>query len=123
MADKYPSAAYGLLLTAGILDIINGALAVFMVGWLWLPFGYWGDLGGFLIIATCMIWFIIWGVLFILSAMWVKTGDKDKVHKGAVLGLVASILGGFNIISLIGAILAFTWKPPAPAYVPPPPPT
>ncbi len=69
-----------------------------------------------------VIWFIIWGVLMILSAQWVKTGDPEKVHKGAVLGLIASILGGLNVISLIGAILAFTWKPPAPITQPPPPP-
>ncbi len=135
MTEEYPRGAYLLLLIGGILEIIVGitvilaaamymmvvaesGMTIFTVGQ--MPGEWMFELG-----AVCWIlyilWFLIWGALIILSAKWVKTGNPEGVHKGAILGLIASILG-FNIISLIGAILAFTWKSPQPAVAAPPPP-
>ncbi len=118
MAETYPTAAYLLLLIGGILELIVAVPYAILMGIGGAALFFFG--GVFLII--CGAWFLIWSILQIVAAMWVKSGQKDTVHKGAVLGLIASILGGFNIISLIGAILAFTWKPPAPVVAPPPPP-
>ncbi len=118
MTENYPKAAYLLLLIGGILELIAAVpYAILMgIGGTMMFF-----LGGALLI-VCGVWFLIWSILQIVAAIWVKSGQRDTVHKGAVLGLIAAILGGFNIISLIGAILAFSWKPPAPVMVPPPPP-
>ena len=121
MANDYPTGAYLLLLIGGILELIGAIAWAAMVGisgaatMMFLP-----ALGA--VILVCAVWFLIWSILIIVAAMWVKTGDPDKVHKGAVLGLVSSILAGINIISLIGAILAFGWKKKAPVVAPPPPP-
>ncbi len=137
MADEYPRGAYLLLLIGGILEIIVGitvvlAAAVYLMVASYSAPGRIMALGqgmdmlpmmwGAACIVIYILWFIIWGSLMIVAARWIKTGNADNVHKGAILGLIASILG-MNIISLIGAILAFTWKPPQTAeYVPPPPP-
>ncbi len=135
MAEDYPRGAYLLLLIGGILEIIVGVSVVLAAAMFMLvesassPYML-GQMPWFLPMysAVCIVvdilWFLIWGVLMIVAARWVKTGNPDTVHKGAILGLVASLLG-LNLISLIGAILAFVWKPPAPAQgpeVPPPPP-
>lgn len=137
MTEEYPRGAYLLLLIGGILEIIVGvsvvlAATMFLVVESSSSSYMLGQMPGFMPIysAVCLVvdilWFLIWGVLMIIAAKWVKTGNQDKVHKGAILGLIASILG-LNLISLIGAILALTWKPPlqeqAQGYnVPPPPP-
>ena len=125
MAENYPTAAYLLLLIGGILELIGIIPYIAFVGIAGGGLFFIGSVAGVVgmaILAVCLIWFLIWSILQIMAAMWVKKGDRESVHKGAVWGLIASILGGFNIISLIGAILAFTWKPPAPVVVPPPPP-
>ena len=137
MVDEYPRGAYLLLLIGGILEIIVGITVVLAASVYMLVASYAGPakilvLGqgigempmmfGEVCLVIYILWFIIWGALMIVSAKWIKTGNADKVHKGAVLGLISSILG-MNIISLIGAILAFTWKPPQPSVVPPPPPS
>lgn len=123
MAEKYPSGAYLLLLIGGILGLLGGILTVLAIGmtaqgnvtviFMFIP------LTGAMAI-VCAIWPLIWSILIIVAATMVKKGDKESVRKGAILGLIASILG-VNIISLIGAILAFMWKPPAPPVTPPPP--
>ncbi len=121
MTEEYPVAAFWLLLIGGILELIGAigwAIIMGIVGvstMMIMPIA-----GGMFMM--CAVWFFIWDILIILSAVWVKTGDPDKVHKGATLGLISSILAGINIISLIGAILAFGWKKKAPVAVPPPPP-
>ena len=138
MVDEYPRGAYLLLLIGGILEIIAGITVVLAAGMYLMVSSYSGVitslrtysisptvmpaiLPGVACIVVYLIWFIVWGVLIILSAMWVKTGDPEKVHKGGILGLISSILGG-NIISLIGAILALIWKKPQTTTLPPPPP-
>ncbi len=135
MAEEYPRGAYLLLLIGGIIEIVVGitvifaaavymmvvaesGMTIFTVGQ--MP-GEWMLEFGAVCWIIYILWFTIWGALIILSAKWVKTGNLDEVHKGAILGLIASILG-FNIISLIGAILAFTWKESSPVVAAPPPP-
>ncbi len=128
MAENYPTAAFALLLVAGIIELISIIpLAIYGTAMI-AGFSTIG-LGGIAtaIIAVCIVWFLIMGILLILSATWTKTGDKDKVHKGGILGLIAAILGigpyGLTLIlGIIGAVLALTWKPPAPVVAPPPPP-
>ena len=126
MADDYPNGAYLLLLIAGILELIYAAVAVFFVS-ISLIVPIEGMMMG-VIIGICVVWFLIWGILLILSAVWVKSGDPDKVHKGGIMGLISAILGapGFYglvfILGLIGAILALTWKKQPRMAAPPPPP-
>ena len=73
-------------------------------------------------------WFIIAHLIIIIGAFKIKSGDPSSVRTGGILVLIFSILGGLNILALIGGILALTWKPPqkaapvkAPAPPPPPP--
>ena len=113
--------AYILLLIGGVLEIIVGitvimAAAVYMMVESVSSSVYLGQIPfmpmmyGMVCIVTYLIWFFLWGILMIVSARWIKTGRPEMIHKGAVLGLISSILG-LNIISLIGAILALMWKP------------
>ena len=119
MANDYPTGAFVLLLIGGILELAYAALPGMMAGMI----GLGGFLGGAMLFAVCAGWFILWAILTILAAIWAKSGDQDKVHKAGILGIVAFILGGFNILTLIGAILALIWKKKtAPVAAPPPPP-
>ncbi len=119
MTEEYPTAAFWLLLIGGILELIGVVPYVLLMALAGggIFFGFYGW-----ILIVCGIWFLIWAILMIIAAVWVKTGETEEVHKGAVLGLIASILGGINIFALIGAILAFSWKKKAPMIIAPPPP-
>jgi hypothetical protein len=64
------------------------------------------------ILGICIVWFLLWGILMIVSSLWVKTGEPQKVRKGGILGLISSILGA-NILGIIGAIVALIWKQPS----------
>jgi len=129
MGDEYPAGGYILLLVGGILEILGG-ISILAAGLVFTMVSSAGPGPGpepfpLFFGLTCVIAQAIWvlgmGVASIIAAKRVRTGNPEAVHSGAVLGIVASILG-LNIISLIGAILAYVWKPPATNYVPPPPP-
>lgn len=116
MADK-PTAAFILSLIGGIFIIIVGlvtiALGSFIGG---LGFGT----GGAVVAGIGAIG-LICGLLTILGAVWINSGEQGKVRNGSILVLIFSILslifaatGGFVIgflLGLIGAILGLTWKP------------
>ena len=127
MSEK-PSAAFVLSLIAGIFILIGG-LAIAAVGAIFVFLPVAGAA-----IAAIGVFGIICGLLTILGAIWINSGQKDKVRNGAILVLIFSILswvgaiGGFFLgflLGLIGSILALTWNPPATQTTqsPPPPPT
>ena len=116
MAEK-PTAAFALSLIGGIFILLGGLVYVALgsaVGS--LGFGFGGS-----VIAGLGAFGLICGILIILGAVWINSGEKDKVRNGAILVLIFSILswlggaGGFFIgflLGLIGAILGLTWNPP-----------
>jgi len=130
MADK-PTAAFALSLIGGIFILLGGIVYVALgsaVGG--LGFGLGGS-----IIAGLGVFGLICGILTILGAVWINSGEKGKVRTGSILVLIFSILswlggaGGFFIgflLGLIGAILGLTWNPPTATTTqtptPPPPP-
>lgn len=92
-----------LALIGGILTILSGvwwligagALATLYatlgMGWL----GGIGFVGGIL--------YLVFGVLSIVAAFMMK--HPEKVKTGGILALIFGILGGFNILTIIGGIL------------------
>ena len=131
MAEK-PTAAFVLSLIGGILillggifgaiiGIIGGAAMSIVPGFGWLSG---------LIIALGILG-LIFGIIVILGAVMINSGERGKVRTGSILVLIFSILslfvggtGGFIIgfiLSLIGSILGLTWKPSEEAPPPPPP--
>ena len=130
MADK-PTAAFVLSLIGGIFIVIGGLVYIGLGSAIGsLGFGLGGS-----IVAAVGVFGLICGLLTILGAVWINSGEKDKIRNGAILVLVFSILswvgsfGGFFIgflLGLIGAILGLTWNPPtmtstAPTAPPAPP--
>ncbi len=107
MGEK-PTAAWVLSLIGGILGFISSLIAALggtaaiaatpMPGWL-------AGVG----VAVCY-WFVI-AHLIIIGALKIKSGEPKAVKTGGTIVLIFSIPGGFNILSLIGGILALTWKP------------
>jgi hypothetical protein len=125
MAEK-PTAAFVLSLIGGIF-ILLGGVVITAVSSILLFFPVAGA-----VVAAIGIFGLICGILTILGAIWINTGEKDKVRMGSILVLIFSILswigagGGFFIgfiLGLIGAILGLTWNPPATEQPPPPPPS
>jgi len=131
LAEK-PTAAFVLSLIGGILillggifgaiiGIIGGAAMSIIPGFGWLSG---------LIIALGILG-LIFGIIVILGAVMINSGERGKVRTGSILVLIFSILslfvggtGGFIIgfiLSLIGSILGLTWKPSEEAPPPPPP--
>ena len=131
MAEK-PTAAFVLSLIGGILillggifgaiiGIIGGAAMSIVPGFGWLSG---------LIIALGILG-LIFGIIVILGAVMINSGERGKVRTGSILVLIFSILslfvggtGGFIIgfiLSLVGSILGLTWKPSEEAPPPPPP--
>lgn len=121
MAEK-PTAAFVLSLIGGIFTLLGGiVIAAVSSIFFFLPVA-----GA--AIAAVGIFGLICGVLVILGAVWINSGEKDKVRTGSILVLIFSILawigaaGGFVIgflLGLIGAILGLTWNAPATQNPPP----
>lgn len=114
-------------------SIVVAALASFLGAAVMLvPF-----VGGFgaLIIAFGIVG-LIFGIIIIVGATMINSGDPSRVRTGSIIVLIFSILslivsgGGFVIgfiLALIGSILGLVWKPSEresyrPSYPPPPPP-
>lgn len=75
------------------------------------------------IVAILGILGMVFGILVIVGAMMVNSGEPGKVKTVSILGLVFGILslfvagGGFFIgfiLCLVGGVLGLTWKPEAP---------
>ena len=127
-----PTAAFALSLVGAIFMILGGLVSVILT----MLFG------GFFSIVPGMEWFgglmiilgilgLIFGILVLVGAIMIYSGERDKVRTGSILVLVFSILnlifgsGGFFIgfiLGLIGGILGLVWKPEARGEAPPPPP-
>lgn len=125
MSEK-PTAAFILSLIGGIFILIGG-LVIAAVGAIVLFVPVAGAA-----ITAIGIFGLVCGLLTILGAIWINSGEKNKVRNGAILVLIFSILswfgaaGGFIIgflLGLIGSILALTWNPPPTQRTEPPPPT
>ena len=131
MAEK-PTAAFVLSLIGGIfillggiygaiIGIIGGAAMSVIPGFEWLS--------GLIIMLGILG--LIFGIIVILGAVMINSGERGKVRTGSILVLIFSILslfvggtGGFVIgfiLSLVGSILGLTWKPSEEAPPPPPP--
>jgi hypothetical protein len=93
-----PSAAYYLTLIGGILGIIAGI---------------------FLIFALVGVWIIVANALMIMYAQRLMAEPKEHSKYGTYI-LILSILGGINLLCLIGGILAMTYQP-LPSIQPTPP--
>jgi len=131
MAEK-PTAAFVLSLTGGIFILLGGIIATYI--WI-IGSAAMSIIPGFglfsgLIIALGILG-LIFGIIVILGAIMINSGEREKVRTGSILVLIFSILslfvggtGGFIIgfiLSLIGSILGLTWKPSEEAPPPPPP--
>jgi len=130
--SEKPTAAFALSLVGAIFIILGGLFsavigtmvggAVGMMGFEWF--------GGLIIVLGILG--LVFGILTLVGAIMINTGEKDKVRTGSIIVLVFSILslfvggtGGFIIgfiLCLIGSILGLTWKPSAVEAPPPPPP-
>ena len=131
MGEK-PTAAFALSLVGAILMILGGLayaiLASIAGGFISIVPGMeW--LGGLLIIMGILG--LIFGIIVLVGAIMIYSGERGKVRTGSILVLIFSILnlifggGGFYIgfiLGLIGGILGLVWKPEARAEAPPPPP-
>ncbi|WFO75199.1 hypothetical protein J4526_09035 [Desulfurococcaceae archaeon MEX13E-LK6-19] len=108
MGEK-PTAAWVLSLIGGILgflgSLIYAIIGTAAVATMPMP-GWLAGVG----IAVCY-WFVIAHLIIIIGALKIKSGEPKAVKTGGTLVLIFSILGGFNILALIGGILALTWKP------------
>jgi MFS family permease len=112
-----PTAAFVLLLIGGVLIVIGGLVVVAAGGLIPIPM-----IGG--LVTILGILGIVFGILVIVGAVMVNSGEPGKVKTGSILGLIFGILslfvagGGFFIgfiLCLVGGILGLTWKPEAPA--------
>jgi hypothetical protein len=126
MADK-PTAAFVLSLIGGIFILIGG-LSYIALGSVIGGLGF--GLGG-VALAGIGVFGLICGLLTILGAVWINSGEQGKVRNGSILVLIFSILsfvgaaGGFFLgflLGLIGAILGLTWKPSTTGTTATPPP-
>jgi hypothetical protein len=125
MAEK-PTAAFALSLIGGIFILLGGIVYAAAGSWV-------GSLGfglGASVLVGLGVFGLICGILTILGAVWINSGEKSKVRTGSILVLIFSILswigaaGGFVIgflLGLIGAILGLTWNPSTPEQKAPPP--
>ncbi|MEM2176747.1 MAG: DUF6114 domain-containing protein [Archaeoglobaceae archaeon] len=130
MGEK-PTAAFILSLIGGILILLAGIVFAVVFGILGAALsivpGIGVPLGGFLI--GVGILGLIFGILVIVGALMINSGEKGRVTTGSIIVLVFSILslfvvgGGFIIgfiLGLIGGILGLVWKPTEAPQAPPP---
>jgi hypothetical protein len=137
-----PTAAFALSLVGAIFIIINAVLmligGLFIAGmageyseWLGMIPGAGSMVGAYItIILIIAIVGLIFGILVLVGATMINSGEKSKVRTGSIMVLIFSILSLFTasgfyigfILGLIGGILGLIWKPEARAEAPPPPP-
>jgi len=113
MAEK-PTAAFVLILITGLIVatiVAMGAtaLALFGLGWL----------GGVVMVIGVLQ--LIFAIIILVGAIQINSGKPGKVKTWSIVVLILSIIclisgRGFYIgpiLSLVGAILGLTWRPPA----------
>jgi len=130
MADK-PTTAFVLSLIGGIFIILGGLVYMVVFSILGGLFSFLGFAGlGIGLVALGALG-LIWGILVIVGATMMNSGNPARVRTGSILVLIFSILswfgaiGGFFLgflLGLIGAILGLAWKPERPPMTVPPPP-
>jgi hypothetical protein len=124
-----PGSAYGLSLTGGIFILLGGILAIILdvfAGTTLFLFG----LGGLGMAAVALgVFGLVCGIIIIVGAEMMNSGDIGRVRTGSILVLVFSILswfgsfGGFIIgfiLALIGSIMGLAWHPLGQVYAPQP---
>ncbi len=125
--SERPTAAFVLSLISGILILLTGILMLVAAGLIGsiseglipgMPYPL--ELLGSLIMVIGVIG-LIFGIIVLVGASMIYSGEPSKVRIGSILVLIFSILslfivgGGFFIgfiLGLIGGILGLTWKPP-----------
>ncbi|MDA4126068.1 MAG: zinc ribbon domain-containing protein [Thaumarchaeota archaeon] len=119
MADR-PTAAFVLSLIGGIITLILGSIAG--AGFAAGLFGL-GTASLSVAIGAAIIFLVvglICGILIIVGAVLQYSEDKSRVRTGSIVVLVFTLVGipftffGLiigGIMSIIGAVLGFTWKP------------
>jgi hypothetical protein len=127
-AEDYPTGAVLLLTIAGILEILSGivlGVSLFYGGGfsfthsLPYPFSSVMEADEFYFLAV--IFFLGSGYMMLQAVGELKSGNPRFVRSGAIMALVASIIG-LNILAFLGAILAFKWRPaPREMFLLPPP--
>lgn len=126
--SERPTAAFVLSLISGILVLLTGILMlvaadlISSLGGGHMPgMPYPPELIGSLITVIGVVG-LIFGILILVGATMIYSGEPSKVRIGSILVLIFSILslltvgGGFFIgfiLGLIGGILGLIWKPPA----------
>ena len=130
MGEK-PTAAFVLSLLAAIFIILGGLVYLALGAWLGSAIDFVGLGGWGYSLMIFGVLGLVWGILTLIGAVMINSGEPGKVKTGAILVLIFSIIswfgaaGGFFIgflLGLIGAILGLTWKPERSATAPPPPP-
>ncbi|MEM3769977.1 MAG: hypothetical protein QXG76_02160 [Candidatus Bathyarchaeia archaeon] len=140
-----PTVAFALSLVGAILIIIQSVLVLVYAIFLSMVGGFIGQFAGmvpgmegvsgaigafFLMFLIICIVGLVFGILVLVGALMINSGEKDKVRKGSIMVLIFSILSLFTasgfyigfILALIGGILGLIWKPEARVEAPPPPP-
>lgn len=131
MGEK-PTAAFALSLVGAIFIILGGLVYMVLFSFIGGAFDFIGMGGVGDIFVIMGVLGLIWGILVLVGAIMMNSGDPGKVRTGSILVLIFSIIswfgaaGGFFIgflLGLIGAILGLTWHPSqTQRNVPPPPP-
>ncbi|MEM3142407.1 MAG: DUF4064 domain-containing protein [Zestosphaera sp.] len=128
MSEK-PTAAFVLSLISGILVLLTALIMFVAASLLSSVSGEFPEVPGMpypleLVgtwIAIIGVVGLVFGVLIIVGAVLIYSGNPGRVKTGSILVLIFSILslftvgGGFFIgfiLGLIGGILGLTWKPP-----------
>lgn len=129
--EEKPTAAFVLSLLAAIFIIIGGLFYVVLFSWIGGALDFFGMGGSGYSFVIIGVLGLVWGILTLIGAIMINSGDKNKVRTGSILVLIFSIIswfgaaGGFFIgflLGLIGAILGLTWHPSKSERAPPPPP-
>jgi len=101
MSEK-PTAAIVLALIGGVLGVIIAfiLLAIPILG----------------------LWVLICNIIIIVGGILMNSDNPSTIKAGAILTLIFGIIGGINIIAIIGGALGLAWTPPSerqPAQPPP----
>jgi hypothetical protein len=120
-----PGSAYGLSLVGGIFILLGGIVTLVFDVILGVGLSLFG-LGGIGIVSIALgVLGLVWGILVLVGAEMMNSGDVGKVRTGSTLVLIFSILswfgsiGGFVvgfILGLIGSIMGLAWHPSGQQY-------
>jgi hypothetical protein len=129
MTKEKPTAAFVLSLIGGIFILLGTFFYIFLFYYtvtITQFVGNKGDSYASLTLVVIGITGLTSSILVIVGANMINSGEVGKVRKGGILVLIFSIIslipsyGGLIIgfiLSLIGGILALTWKPKYPVSI------